>query len=152
MIRVLFVCTGNICRSPTAEGVFRHLAQREGMGEAFDVDSAGTTASHTGEAPDDRAIRAAAARGVDLSGLSARPVRPQDFQDFTHIYAMDGGHLRRLESLAPQDAPAALSMFIAGRDVPDPWYGTQKDFEDVYEMVEAGANDMLQKLKAENGL
>jgi len=143
----LFVCTGNICRSPTAEGVFRHLAEQAGLGDRFAVDSAGTTAGHVGEAPDDRAVRTAAARGVDLSALAARQVRASDFHDFDHIYAMDGGHLRRLKALAPDEGGARLAMFIAGVDVPDPWYGGTADFETAYDLIARGAADLLGGLK-----
>src|SRR5690606_21957555 len=102
LTRVLFVCTGNICRSPTAEGVFRHLLREAGMDGRIGADSAGTHGYHVGEAPDRRTVACARRRGIDLSGLRARRVRAGDFEDFDLILAMDRGHLARLRELAPE--------------------------------------------------
>src|SRR5947209_5968529 len=130
-MKILFVCTGNICRSPTAEGVFRHLAAAAGLSDRVQVDSAGTHGYHVGEAPDARSCAAAAARGVDLSQLRARRVHLDDFETFDMILAMDREHLSRLEALRPNGARAEVELFLdfhpkhKGADVPDPYYGAQ---------------------------
>lgn len=147
MIQILFVCTGNICRSPTAEGVFRHMAREAGLESAFFIDSAGTGAHHAGEGPDPRAVRTARKHGVSLDGIIARGLEAGDFLKFDHIYAMDCGHLREITRRAPKDARAAVSMFIEGTDVPDPWYGGEQDFEHAYALISRGARDILEKLK-----
>jgi protein-tyrosine phosphatase len=152
LIGTLFVCTGNICRSPTAEGVFRHLVAQAGLQDNFRIDSAGTTASHRGEPPDDRARRVASSRGVSLKGLKARAITAADFKDFDYIYAMDSGHFDHLTAMAPGDASAVIVMFIDGQDVPDPWYGAEKDFEDVFALIEKGAANVLAALRREHDL
>jgi protein-tyrosine phosphatase len=150
-LRVLFVCTGNICRSPTAEGVFRHLAsQRKGAPLGFETDSAGTASSHVGEPPDPRAIAVAKRNGVDISDLRARDVKPSDFSDFDHIFAMDSGHMRALKARAPAKSRAALHMFLAQGDVPDPWYGSEHDFIEVFDMVHKRAQTLLAELEQEH--
>ena len=151
---VLFVCTGNICRSPTAEGVFRHLARERGVLEGLRVDSAGTHDYHVGEAPDPRAIEHAARRGYDLADLRARQVSPRDFGLFDRILAMDRGHLRQLKAMAPAGAVARISMFLdhseswRGLDVPDPYYGGGRGFEEVLDMVEEASARLLDELVA----
>ena len=142
---VLFVCTGNICRSPTAEGVLRHLAEKEGI-ELY-VASAGTGDWHVGNPPDERAQRHAKGRGYDLSAQRARQVRESDFEEFDLILAMDRGHLRALERMAPREARHKLRLFIAERDVPDPYYGGPHGFEQVLDLVEAACRDLLRELK-----
>ena len=112
MTGVLFVCTGNICRSPTAEGVFRHMARERGVLERLRIDSAGTIDYHVGEPPDPRAIEHAARRGYDLSMLSARQVAGTDFSEFDRILAMDRGHLRELKGIAPAGSPARIAKFL----------------------------------------
>lgn len=140
--RVLMVCTGNICRSPTMEGVFRARAQALGL--AIDFDSAGTSAFHAGEAPDPRALRAAAARGYDLSALRARPVRvPDDFAAFDKILAADRGHLDWLLRQGPAAHHEKLALLLPGADLPDPYYGEKADFETVVTAVEAAADAWL---------
>ncbi|MFP5517234.1 MAG: low molecular weight protein-tyrosine-phosphatase, partial [Alphaproteobacteria bacterium] len=135
MVKVLFVCTGNICRSPTAEGVFRHLAEHAGLGRHVIADSAGTQSYHVGEPPDPRTQRAALARGVDLSALRARKVSVVDFSRFDHILAMDHGHLAQLRRIAPPGTTAAIRLFLddapglEGGEVPDPYYGGPDGFE-----------------------
>ena len=143
---VLFVCTGNICRSPTAEGVLRHLAAEEGI--ELRIASAGIGDWHVGSAPDERAQHHAKGRGYDLSTLRARQVRPSDFAEFDLILAMDRGHLRALERMAPRGERHKVRLFVAGRDVPDPYYGGPEGFEQVLDLVEAACRDLLQKLKS----
>jgi protein-tyrosine phosphatase len=142
---VLFVCTGNICRSPTAEGVLRHLAEKEGI--ELRVASAGTGDWHVGSPPDERAQRHAKGRGYDLSALRARQVRPSDFEEFDLILAMDRGHLRALEGMAPPAMRHKVRLFVQGHDVPDPYYGGPQGFEHVLDLVEAACRDLLHELK-----
>jgi protein-tyrosine phosphatase len=143
---VLFVCTGNICRSPTAEGVLRQLAAKEGI--ELRIASAGIGDWHVGSAPDERAQHHAKGRGYDLSALRARQVRPSDFAEFDLILAMDRGHLRALERMAPRGERHKVRLFLAGRDVPDPYYGGPEGFEQVLDLVEAACRDLLQELKS----
>lgn len=149
MKRVLFVCTGNICRSPTAEGVLRHMAREM----AIDTDSAGTHDYHIGDAPDPRTIRAAKRRGYDLSLLKARQVSRQDFTDFDLIVAMDRGHHAALVAMAPPGSHAEIAMFLdylpdCGYDgVPDPYYGGPEDFERVLDLVEEGMRGLIKALQ-----
>ena len=142
---VLFVCTGNICRSSTAEGVLRRLAQQQDI--AVHVESRGTHDYHVGEPPDERAQHHAKRRGYDLSAQRARQVRGSDFEEFDLILAMDRGHLRALERMAPRQARHKLRLFIAERDVPDPYYGGPHGFEHVLDLVEAACRDLLRELK-----
>jgi protein-tyrosine phosphatase len=150
-IRILFVCTGNICRSPTAEAVFRHQVLEAGLDGRFQIDSAGTHGYHIGDPPDSRAIATALQRGVDMRGLKARKVRPDDFRAFHHVYAMDRGHHGLLMAFAPLPPFGELSLFLENTDVPDPYYGTSKDFEDVYDLIEKGSAALLWGLKARYG-
>lgn len=149
MFKVLFVCTGNICRSPTAEGVFRDLVAREGLDGVVAADSAAVAGYHVGEPPDPRSVQAARRRGVDISALRARRVTTGDFADFDLILAMDRGHLRSLRALAPAGAKAEVGMFLAygeglhHDEVPDPYYGEGRGFEDVLDMVETASRGLL---------
>ncbi len=151
---VLFVCTGNICRSPTAEGVFRHLARERGVLARLRIDSAGTHDYHVGEPPDPRAIEHAARRGYDLAPLRARQVTRADFTEFGRILAMDRGHLRQLQATVPAGSPARLSIFLdhseswRGLDVPDPYYGGSRGFEEVLDMVEEASARLLEEIVA----
>jgi len=142
---ILFVCTGNICRSPTAEAVLRHLAKRESLD--LRIESAGLGDWHVGHPPDDRTQHHARNRGYDLSAQRARQVRPSDFDEFDLILAMDRGHLRALLGMAPARHRAKIRLFVAGRDVPDPYYGGAEGFEQVLDLVEAHCASLLQELK-----
>ena len=142
---ILFVCTGNICRSPTAEGVFRSLAQKAGL--ELRIESAGLGDWHVGQAPDERAQHHARSRGYDLSPQRARQVRSRDFEEFDLILAMDSGHLRELQRLAPSKHRAKVRLFVADRDVPDPYYGGPAGFEHVLDLVEAQCASLLEELR-----
>src|SRR5438093_664410 len=142
---ILFVCTGNICRSPTAEAVLRHLAAEAGI--ELRIASAGIGDWHVGSAPDERAQHHAKGRGYDLSALRARQVRASDLAEFDLILAMDRGHLRALERMAPRETRHKLRLFLAARDVPDPYYGGPEGFEQVLDLVEAACRALLQELK-----
>jgi protein-tyrosine phosphatase len=145
-MRILFVCMGNICRSPTAEGVMRRLIDDAGLD--IEVDSAGTGGWHAGEPPDERATLAARRRGVTLSG-AARQVRPDDFERFDMLVAMDRGNLRELLALAPDDEAAAkVRLLVADADVPDPYYGGDRGFETVLDMVETACRELLDELRS----
>lgn len=148
---ILFVCLGNICRSPLAEGVFRDLAAREGV--AVEVDSAGTGDWHLGHPPDKRAQAVAAKNGVDICGLRARLVTPDDFRRFDYIVAMDASNLANLEAMRLEGAKAEVGRLLdyakeAG-DVPDPYYGGPEDFDETYRLVVAGAKGLLEHIKRE---
>jgi protein-tyrosine phosphatase len=148
-MKILFVCTGNICRSPTAEAVFRHLANEEELGGTVHVDSAGTHSYHVGEPPDDRSAETAELRGYSMAGQTARRVTAQDFDSFDLILAMDRGHLRILEGMAPPHAADKVRLFLdfapgAGlSDVPDPYYGGAQGFEQVLDLIEAASRGVL---------
>lgn len=152
-MKVLFVCLGNICRSPTAEGVFRVLAARQGVHAISLVDSAGTASYHIGDPPDSRSQRAALERGYDLSQLRARAVQPDDFHDFDFILAMDRANLQALQAMAPSHHRARIELLLdyaraAGVvEVPDPYYGQREDFERVLDLVEQGAEGLLAHLR-----
>ena len=153
-VSVLFVCLGNICRSPTAEAVFRALCQREGLEGRIRIDSAGTGAWHIGEAPDRRAQAAARQRGVDLSALRARTVVAEDFQDFDYLLAMDQDNLDALEALRPAGFSGQLGLFLAYAPqcgetaVPDPYYGGEDGFGRVLDLVEEASAGLLSELRA----
>lgn len=152
-MKVLFVCLGNICRSPTAEGVLRALAARENPDLDLQIDSAGTADYHVGEPPDRRTVAAARRRGYDLSALRARQVRPEDFHHFDYVLAMDHANLAELESRRVSGATATLDLFMSfapgsGYDeVPDPYYGGVEDFERVLDLCEKASRGLLARLK-----
>ena len=155
MISILVVCTGNICRSPTGEGVLRHLALERGLAERIVVASAGTHDYHVGDGPDARTVKHAKKRGYDLSAQRAQQVSADHFQQFDYILAMDRTHLRILRGLAPAGAKARLGLFLEasarwkGEDVPDPYYGGVEGFEQVLDMVEEAAARWLDRMQAE---
>ncbi|MBI2752087.1 MAG: low molecular weight phosphotyrosine protein phosphatase [Betaproteobacteria bacterium] len=154
MPAVLFVCTGNICRSPTAEAVFRRLVRDAGLDGSIRVDSAATHDYHVGEPPDERAQRQAMRRGYDLSALRARRVAQRDFEEFDFIVAMDRSHLRILRRLCPGESRHKLRLImefapeLGADEVPDPYYGDSDQFEQVLDMVEAAARGLLRSVSA----
>ncbi len=155
-VRVLFVCLGNICRSPTAEGVMRALVREAGLEEQIELDSAGTGAWHVGEPPDARATQFARARGIALEG-AARQVREEDFEEFDLILAMDGSNLRNLRRLTPREGARAQVRLLrefdpaaeGDLDVPDPYYGGPGGFEEVLDLVHAACVSLLERLVAD---
>ena len=155
-MRILFVCLGNICRSPTAEVVFRAVASREAPDLALEIDSAGTAGYHVGELPDRRTRQAAARRGYDLSALRARVVEPRDFEYYDLILAMDRENLHALERRAPEHARTRLRLFLEFApetgisEVPDPYYGGPNGFEDVLDLIEAASRGLLEHLRRQS--
>lgn len=153
-MRILFVCMGNICRSPTAEGVFRQVVKSRAPHLEVEIDSAGTHDYHVGDPPDRRAIEAARRRGVDLSELRARTVAARDFEYYDLILAMDDENLAELRRRAPQRYRERVRLFMeyapaaASRHVPDPYYGGAQGFEDVLDLLEEAAEGLLQQLMA----
>jgi protein-tyrosine phosphatase len=153
MIKVLFVCTGNICRSPSAEGVFRALISAEGLDGQVGTDSAGTHGYHVGEPPDPRSVATAAKRGIAMSDLRARKVSAADFGAFDLVLAMDRSHHDILARLCPKGREDRLKLFMSfasrhgGLDVPDPYYGGADGFERVLDMIEDGAKGILDHLR-----
>jgi protein-tyrosine phosphatase len=154
-MRILFVCMGNICRSPTAEGVMRRLLDDAGLGDRVEVESAGTGGWHAGEPPDERATLAARRRGVTLEG-AARQVRADDFRRFDLLIALDRSNLRELLMRAPDEEAADKVRLLrefdpaadGGLDVPDPYYGGDRGFETVLDMVEAACRGLIDELRA----
>ena len=148
---ILFVCMGNICRSPTAEGVFRYHAALAGLAEQLHIDSAGTHAYHTGEPPDHRARAAAERRGMSLDGIFARRVTAEDFERFDYVIAMDEDNLDRLRAEAPVEHHGKVRLFLEfgpskEREVPDPYYGGAAGFERVLDLVEEASRGLLETL------
>ena len=144
-MKILMVCTGNICRSPSAEGVLRELARKENL--KIEVESAGTHDYHVGDAPDRRAIAHARKRGYDISALRARQVAAEDFETFDLVLAMDRGHLKILERMCPAASRQKLRLFAAGEDVPDPYYGGTEHFEQALDLIEQAAKRLLDELE-----
>ena len=150
---VLFVCLGNICRSPVAEGVFAHKIEQAGLADQVEVDSAGTAAWHVGKAPDSRMIKAAGGRGYDLSSLRARQALAEDFNKFDYILAMDQENYDNLCQIRPPKAQAKLALFldyasgVQETQVPDPYYGGQEDFHHVIDLVEAASDGLIENLE-----
>lgn len=156
MVNVLFVCLGNICRSPTAEGVFRHLVAAEGLDGSIAVDSAGTGAWHIGSPPDSRAQQAAKQRGVDLSGQRARKAISADFERFDYVIGMDNQNHSDLKALCPRGFEERLHLFLdfapglGKREVPDPYYGGDGGFDRVLDMVEQASQGLLDDIRAKH--
>jgi protein-tyrosine phosphatase len=152
-VGVLFVCTGNICRSPTAEGVFRHMVAEAGLTKEITVDSAGTQGYHIGESPDERSVTSATARGYSLGGQAARRVLEQDFHKFDLVLAMDRSHLRHLTAMAPGDTYERVKLFLSYapnakvQEVPDPYYGGEKGFDEVIDLIESGSRGLLEAIQ-----
>ena len=152
-INVLFICMGNICRSPTAEAVFRHYVESAGLAESILIDSAGTHDYHIGDPPDRRTQRAARHRGYDMSSLRGRQIEASDFHRFDYVLAMDRGNLSILNSIAPSGCDSKAQLFLdysryrTEREVPDPYYGGEDGFEHVLDMVEDAAQGLLQEIR-----
>jgi len=152
MVKVLFVCMGNICRSPTAEGVFSAVVEQAGLKDKIAIDSAGTHAYHIGEPPDPRAQKSALARGIDISQLRARRAIEADFEQFDYVLAMDLDNLKNLRAICPAQHVNKLSLFLEYasyadvKEVPDPYYGGPMGFERVLDMVEDAAKGLLQNI------
>ncbi|OUR71612.1 phosphotyrosine protein phosphatase [Methylophaga sp. 41_12_T18] len=151
-IKVLFVCMGNICRSPTAEGVFNKLLADLGTANRFLVDSAGTHAYHVGESPDSRAQQTAQKRGVSLTEIRARKVSPSDYEHFDYILAMDNDNYQSLLNASPSEYKHKVKLFLEyapereENDVPDPYYGGQNGFEHVFDLVEDASQGFYQSV------
>jgi protein-tyrosine phosphatase len=156
-VRILFVCMGNICRSPTAEGVLRHLVRERGLEGEFEIESAGTGGWHVGDPPDSRSVAAARKRGITIDG-AARQVQAGDFEDFDLLLAMDRANLRALQQMAPDEQARARVRMLrefdpasAGKrdlDVPDPYYGASGGFEEVLDLVQAASKGLLEQIQA----
>jgi protein-tyrosine phosphatase len=152
-IKVLFVCMGNICRSPTAEGVFSSLVTKKNLTAHFKIDSAGTHAYHIGDAPDLRAQKAARERGVELKHLRARKVAANDFHEFDHILVMDDDNFASLEAVCPEEFKHKLRHFLdyaphlKTKEVPDPYYGGSYGFERVLDLVEHASEGFILSLQ-----
>ena len=152
--KVLFVCLGNICRSPLAEGVFRHLVRERGLEDSIEIDSAGTGGWHVGESPDPRSIQIAARHGVSLDGQRARRVAEADFADFDWVIAMDADNVDDLQAVAPAGSRARVHRLRdfdpeGQGDVPDPYYGGPQGFDLVYAMVERSCRVLLDRVHEE---
>lgn len=159
VVRVLFVCMGNICRSPTAEGVFRALVAEQGLADRIATDSAGTIRYHQGNPPDERAQSAAAERGIDIGDLRARQVEPRDYHEFDYLIAMDADNLTYLVDHAPDRAREKISLFmdfadssLGVREVPDPYYGGPAGFDHVFDLVRAASRGLLEHIREEHDL
>ena len=157
MIKVLFVCMGNICRSPTAEGVFRQVVEQQGLSDLIDIDSAGTHSYHIGSQPDQRAQLAARKRGIDLSSLRGRQVNNNDFSKFDYVLAMDNNNHTDLEEVANGSADN-LHMFLkfadnfSEQEVPDPYYGGDQGFEHVLDLIEDASRGLLNHIRKQHSL
>ena len=155
-ISILFVCLGNICRSPTAEGIFRHMLSEMNISDNFELDSAGTHAYHVGAAPDSRAQATAVAHGVDLSDLKGRKVEVSDFDKFDFVLAMDKDNYSNLKEMCPPERYQNLSLFLDFAkeldidEVPDPYYGGTGGFDKVFDMLEQASLGLIEYIKNKN--
>jgi protein-tyrosine phosphatase len=158
MVRVLFVCLGNICRSPTAEGVFRKLVQQEKLEHHFEIDSAGTHAYHVGSPPDERAQAACLRREIDISGLRGRKAIAADIEKFDYVLAMDRENFENLIDICPPGQESRIRLFMAfaadrpEEEVPDPYFGGPSGFDRVLDMIEAAARGLLDDIRRTRGL
>lgn len=158
MTKVLFVCLGNICRSPTAEGVFTQLIKKQGLDKQIQVDSAGTHAYHVGEAPDVRAQEAARKRGVELAQLKGRQVVANDVLEFDYVLAMDYDNYDSLLNICPEGYESRVSLFLSHateleiEEVPDPYYGGKRGFDHVLDITEEASQGLLEKIRKEKNL
>jgi protein-tyrosine phosphatase len=149
-VKVLFVCMGNICRSPTAHGVFRHLVEAQGYADLIEIDSAGTHSYHIGKPPDQRGQQAAVSRGIDIGDLRARQVNQHDFSEFDYVIAMDNDNFSELEDICPADQRQRLHMMMdfaperSETEVPDPYYSGE--FGRVFDMVDVASRGLLQHI------
>ncbi len=152
-VSVLFVCMGNICRSPSAEGVFRHLVNAAGLENQFQIDSAGTHDYHVGDPPDARSMQHATKRGYDLSALRGRQVSRSDFERFDYILAMDEENLANMLRICPPEYQHKVQLFLEFapdqklRSVPDPYYGGARGFEEVLDLVESASEGLLSHIR-----
>ena len=153
MVHVLFVCMGNNCRSPSAEGVFRHLVTEEGLANDFHIDSCGTISHHTGDAPDSRAQATALARGIDISNLRGRQYQQSDFEKFDYIVTMDNQNYREMVVESPEQYRNKIYLFCKfahnynEQEVPDPYYGGKKGFEQVYDLILDASKGLLTHIR-----
>lgn len=151
MVKVLFVCLGNICRSPTAEGVFRKLVEEQDLSRGISIDSAGTHAYHIGQPPDLRAQQAAARRGIDLSGLRGRVATARDIEEFDYVLAMDRQNYQNLAELSEDQTKIQLFLEYSEQfdeqEVPDPYYGGATGFERVLDMIEDASQGLLADIR-----
>lgn len=158
MIKVLFVCMGNICRSPTAEGVFQQRVVQAGLTKQIKTDSAGTHSYHIGSRPDQRSQKAALNRGYDLSALRARKVKQSDFDKFDYVLAMDNANYQDLLAICPEHLESKVSLFLSHAvglpetEVPDPYYGGPKGFDWVLDLVEQASDGLLKQISQDHGL
>ncbi len=148
MTAILFVCLGNICRSPLAEGVMRHAAEAAGVAHRFTLDSAGCGGWHAGEPPDRRSIACAARHGLDISAQRARKVTTEDFEAFDLILGLDRDNVRHLKAMQPAGSRARVALYLEetvgrAKDVPDPYYGDDRDFEAVFNLCEMASNALI---------
>jgi|AntRauTorcE11897_2_1112592.scaffolds.fasta_scaffold02539_6 protein-tyrosine phosphatase len=140
-MKLLFVCTGNICRSPTAQGIMEDMIENAGLD--ITCDSAGTYGLHAGEPPDQRAIKIASEHGIDISRYRARQIEDEDFEYYDIIFALDDGHLQAMKAQKPTGARAQLKLFAKDADVPDPWYGEEDGFHQTYDMIARAAESVF---------
>lgn len=158
MTKVLFVCMGNICRSPTAEGVFTQLVKNQGLEKQIEIDSAGTHAYHVGEAPDNRAQEVARRRGIELAHLKGRQVAENDMLEFDYVLAMDFENYDNLLNICPDGYESRISLFLSHaenmdtEEVPDPYYGGNSGFDHVLDMTEEASIGLLDKIRKERNL
>lgn len=155
-VKILFVCMGNICRSPTAHAVFRHLVKANQLQQHIEIDSAGTHAYHIGNPPDSRSMKTARLRGIDMSDLRARQVDVGDFYYYDYIIAMDHDNMQRLQSIAPDDTRHKLAYLLTfapqlnRQEVPDPYYGHGDGFELVFDLVQSACEGLLAHIQQQH--